>query len=338
MINEALRAPDTAEHRHDRRHRMRALQFDRFGPPDVIVLRDLPMPEPGPGQIRIAVRACGLNPADWANVAGLFADQLPPPPRGLGLEVSGVVDAIGEGVTGVEIGDRVFGPAPYDGPTAGAAEHALMATWARLPAGVTDEQAAALPMAADTALHALDDLGVQPGELLLVHGAGSAVGEAAVRLALHRGVRVIATAGSAKAAALREAGATVTHYGEGMSERVTALAAGGIDRALDATPTGGRADRPGQASPAGGSLPILIELTGNPDLVLTISDFAAAAELGTRTTQIDMRYDLLNEIARLAGNGVLTVTIARTFTLEAIQEAAELSASGRPGGKLILRP
>jgi NADPH:quinone reductase-like Zn-dependent oxidoreductase len=193
-------------------------------------------------------------------------------------------------------------------------------------------------MAADTALHALDDLGVRPGELLLVHGAGSTVGEAAVRLALHRGVRVIATAGPAKAAALREAGATVTGYGEGMSERVTALAGGRIDRALDATPTGGRADRPGQAGPAGGSLPALIELTGHPDLVLTISDFAAAAALGTRVTLIDMRYDRLDEIARLAGNGVLTVTIARTFGLEAIQEAAALSRSGRPGGKLILLP
>ncbi|OZV81823.1 alanine dehydrogenase [Micromonospora echinospora] len=317
---------------------MRALQFDRFGTPEVIVLRDVPRPDPAPGQIRIAVRACGLNPADWANVGGLFADRLPPPPRGLGLEVSGIVDALGEGVAGVEIGDRMFGPVPHDGPTAGAAEHALMATWARIPQGVTDEEAAALPMAAETAWRALDDLGIRPGEMLLVHGAGSTVGEAAVRLALHRGIQVIATAGPAKAAALRAAGATVTGYGDGMTERVTALAADRIDRALDATPSGGRADRPGDVSPAGGSLPALIRLTGDPDLVLTISDLAAAAELGTRTTQIDMRYDLLDEIARLAGDGVLSVSIARTFALEDIQEAAELSRSGRPGGKLILLP
>ncbi|WP_431919213.1 NADP-dependent oxidoreductase [Micromonospora wenchangensis] len=334
MINKAVRAPDAT----GRRHRMRAVQFDRFGPPDVLVLRDVTTPDPGVGQIRIAVRACGLNPADWAIVDGLFAGQLPSPPRGVGLEVSGVVDAVGQGVTDVEVGDRVFGPAPYDGPTAGAAEYALMTTWARLPGGVTDEQAAALPMAADTAWHALDDLGVRPGELLLVHGAGSSVGEAAVRLAVHRGVRVIATSGSAKAATLRQAGATVTGYGDGMGERVTTLAAGRIDRALDATPIAGRADRPGQASPSGSALPALIDLTGDPDRVLTISDFAAAAELGTRSTYIDMRYDLLDEIARLAGSGVLTVTIARTFTLDAVREAADLSCSGRPGGKLVLLP
>ncbi|MEV4088284.1 NADP-dependent oxidoreductase, partial [Nonomuraea fuscirosea] len=204
---------------------MKALQFDRFGSPDVIVLRDVALPEPGPGQIRVAVRACGLTPADWALVDGLFADRLPPLPRGLGLEIAGTVDALGTGVTGVEIGDRVFGPATFDGPTAGAAEYALMTYWARVPDGVTAEQAAALTMAAETAWRALDDLGVQPGELLLVHGAGTTVGEAAVRLALHRGVRVIATAGPARAPALEQIGARVTGYGDGMAERVRALAA-----------------------------------------------------------------------------------------------------------------
>ncbi|MGN9783087.1 NADP-dependent oxidoreductase [Nonomuraea sp. ZG12] len=315
---------------------MKALQFDRFGSPDVIVLRDVPKPDPGPGQIRIAVRACGLNPADWATVDGLLADQLPPLPRGLGLEVAGTVDALGEGVTGVEIGDRVFGPATFDGPTAGGAEYALMAAWAGIPEGVTAEQAAALPMAAETAWHALDDLGVQPGELLLVHGAGGTVGEAAVRLALHRGVRVIATAGPARAAALEEIGAQVTGYGDGMTQRVTALAGGRVDRALDTAPTGGRVDRADQPSPAGGSLPALIGLTGDPDRVLTVSDFAAAADLGARVTHIDMRYDLMDEFARLAGEGVLVVSIARTYTLDQIQEAAGLSQSRRPGGKLIL--
>lgn len=315
---------------------MKALQFDRFGSPDVIVLRDVPRPEPGPGQIRIAVRACGLNPGDWAVVDGLLADRLPPLPRGLGLEVAGTVDALGEGVTGVEIGDGVFGPATFDGPTAGAAEFALMAAWARIPEGVTAEQAAALPMAAETAWHALDDLDVQPGELLLVHGAGSTVGEAAVRLALHRGIRVIATAGPARAAALEEIGAQVTGYGDGMADRVAALAAGRVDRALDTAPTGGRLDRADQASPAGGSLPTLIGLTGDPDRVLTVSDFAAAAELGARIAQIEMRYDRLDEFARLAGEGVLAVSVARTYTLDQIHEAAKLSQSRRPGGKLTL--
>ncbi|MFE0417946.1 NADP-dependent oxidoreductase [Streptomyces tendae] len=314
---------------------MKALQFDRFGSPDVIALRDVPQPEPGPGQIRISVRACGLTPADWHVVDGLLADHLPPLPRGLGLEVAGTVDALGEGVTDVQIGDHVFGPATFDGPTAGAAEYALMPAWARIPEGVTAEQAAALPMAAETAWRALDGLGVQPGELLLVHGAGTTVGEAAVRFALHRGVRVIATAGPTRAAALEEVGAQVTAYGEGMAERVSALAPGPVDRALDTTPTGGRIDRADQPSPAGGSLPTLIGLTGDPDRVLTVSDFAAAAELGVPITT-EIRYDQMTEFARLAGEGILVVPVARTYTLDQIQEAAKLSQSRRPGGKLML--
>ncbi|GAA3547528.1 NADP-dependent oxidoreductase [Amycolatopsis ultiminotia] len=316
---------------------MRALQFDRFGSPDVLVLRDVPKPAPGPGRIRIAVRACGLNPADWHLVDGLLADRLPPLPRGLGLEVAGTVDALGAGVDGVEIGDLVFGPATFDGPTAGAAEYALMAAWARIPEGVTVEQAAALPMAAETAWRALDDLGVQPDELLLVHGAGSTVGEAAVRFALHRGIRVIATAGPVRAAALEEIGASATGYGDGMAERVAALAGGRVDRALDAAPTGGRIDRADRAGPGGGALPALIELTGDPDRVLTVSDFAAAAELGARTTT-EIRYDLMDELARLAGEGVLVVSIAGTYPLDRIRAAAELSQSRRPGGKLVLVP
>ncbi|MFC3996108.1 NADP-dependent oxidoreductase [Nocardiopsis sediminis] len=317
---------------------MKALQFDRFGSPDVVVLREVPKPEPRPGQIRIAVRACGLNPGDWSVIDGLLADRLPPLPRGLGLEVAGTVDALGAGVTGVAPGDRVFGPATFDGPTAGAAEYALMQAWAPIPEGVTAEQAAALPMAAETAWHALDDLGIQPRELLLVHGAGSTVGEAAVRLALHRGIRVIATAGPARAAALEEIGAQVTAYGDGMAERVAALAGGRVDRVLDAAPSGGRVDRPGRASPAGGSLPTLVELSGDPDRVVTVSDFAAAAGLGVRITRIEMSYDRLDEFARLAGEGVLAVSIGRTYPLGQIHEAAKLSQSRRPGGKLVLVP
>ncbi|GAA4242262.1 hypothetical protein GCM10022254_74690 [Actinomadura meridiana] len=181
----------------------------------------------------------------------------------------------------------------------------------------------------------LGDLGVQPGELLLVHGAGTTVGEAAVRFALHRGVRVIATAGQTRAAALEAIGAQVTAYGDGMAERVRAPSGGHVDRALDTAPTGGRIDRPDQPSPAGGSLPTLIELTGDPDRVLTVSDFAAAAELGVRVTT-EIRYDQMDEFARLADEGILVVTVARTYALDQIQKAAELSKSRRPGGKLML--
>ncbi|MFI9407884.1 zinc-binding dehydrogenase [Nocardia sp. NPDC052316] len=120
-----------------------------------------------------------------------------------------------------------------------------------------------------------------------------------------------------------------------MAERIRALSEGPVDRALDTAPTGGRIDRADRPSPAGGSLPTLIELTGDPDRVLTVSDFAAAADLGVRITT-EIRYDQMDEFARLADEGILVVPVARTYTLDQIQKAAELSRSRHPGGKLML--
>ncbi|HEX3781766.1 MAG TPA: alcohol dehydrogenase catalytic domain-containing protein [Pseudonocardiaceae bacterium] len=128
---------------------MRTLRFHEHGAPlEVLRLEDADSPRPGPGQIRIAVQACGLNPADWALCTGLFAGDLP---RGIGLEVSGTIDAVGDGVTGVKIGDPVFGPAPFLGPTAGASDQAVLDIWFPRPSGVDPVDAAALPMAVETA-------------------------------------------------------------------------------------------------------------------------------------------------------------------------------------------
>ena len=136
------------------------------------------MPVPGPGRIRVVVQACGLNPADWALCRGLFAGELP---RGIGIEVSGTVDAIGDGVTDVTNGDLVLGTADWaGGPTAGAADRAVMDHWTPVPAGLDLTQAAALPMALETAYRSLAQLGLSAEHTILIHGAGSTIGYAAV--------------------------------------------------------------------------------------------------------------------------------------------------------------
>jgi len=305
---------------------MKAVQFQKFGTPEVLEVVEAPEPHPGPGQIRVKVYACGVNPADWALVDGLFSEHLPPLPRSIGCEASGIVDELGEGVSDVALGDRVFGPATYDGPTAGAAEFAVLSYWVPVPDGLDLLEAAALPMVVETAWRALDDLGLAAGELLLVHGAGSSVGGAAVRLALRRGARVIATAGSTRAPELEALGVKVTTYGDGMAERVAELADGAkIDRALDAAPLGR------------GELATLVEITGEPDRVLTASDFETAEKLGTRSTiGRDLPYHMLDGVAQLAAEGEFRVPIARTFALDQIGEAATLSSSGHPGGKVML--
>lgn len=310
---------------------MRTLRFHEYGDPvEVLRIEDAAVPRPGRGQVRVAVQACGLTPADWALCGGLFGGELP---RGIGLEAAGTVDALGDGVTGVRVGDAVFGPVPFTGPTAGASEYAVLDTWFPRPAGLDPAGAAALPMAVETAYRGLvDGLGAKAGHTVLVHGAGTTVGFAAVQIALLRGARVIATAGPTYAGALRAAGAEVTGYGDGMAERVTALAGGPVDLAFD-------------AAPPSDALPELVRTVNTPGDVLTVSDFAAAATLGVRFPfnpdatdgEISLRYDVLGEFARLAAEGRFSVPVARTFPLDGWREAAEISRSRRARGKLILR-
>lgn len=183
---------------------------------------------------RVKVYACGLNPADWALCHGLFAGSLP---RGIGLDVSGTVDAVGEGVTDVRVGDQVLGVPDFQSyPNAGAADFAVLGVWTRVPQGLDLLEAAALPMAIETAYRSLDVLGVAAGQTVLVYGAGTMIGFAAVQMARLRGAQVIAAAGQTFADDLGKMGAEVTPYGDGMVDRVRAIAGGAPDLIFDAGP------------------------------------------------------------------------------------------------------
>src|SRR5689334_11817299 len=168
-------------------HLLKAVQFHRFGGPEVLEIVDLPDPNPGPGQVRIAVRAAGVNASDWKKRKGLLDGDLP---QTLGHEAAGVVDELGEGVTDVAVGDRVFGFCAEGGAQA---ELAVLSHYAPIPASLAFPDAAALPAAIETATRALDELGVGNGSTLLVNGASGSVGSAAVQFAVLRGARVIGT-------------------------------------------------------------------------------------------------------------------------------------------------
>ncbi len=307
---------------------MRTIRFHRYGEPiDVLRLEQTAVPSPAADRIRVRVHACGLNPADWALCRGLFAGDLP---RGIGLDVSGTVDAVGDGVTDVGVGDCVLGVADYAGcPSAGASDHAILAYWTPVPEGLDLVDAAALPRAVETAFRSLESLRVAAGHTLLIHGAGTMMGFAAVQIALLRGARVIATAGDTFAGQLRALGATVTAYGDGMAERVLAIIGGAPDLILD-------------TAPPSGVLPDLVRVAGgDPRRILTITDFAAAADLGVRSSfgeDSTLRYDVLGDFAKLAAEGRFKVPVARTFPLEDWREAFDVSNSGRAHGKLVLLP
>ena len=306
---------------------MKTLRFHDYGEPaDVLRLEDALAPEPRAGQIRVRVHACGLNPADWFLCRGLFAGDLP---RGIGLDVSGTVEAVGEGVSDVRIGDRVLGVPDYQGfPSAGASEQAVLAVWAPVPDGLDLLEAAALPMAIETACRCLDILGVAAGRTLLVYGAGTVIGFAAVQMALMRGARVIAVAGESFAGRLRGLGAEVMPYGDGMVERVLKMAAGAPDLIFD-------------AGPISGVLPDLVRIAGaEATRVLTVSNHGPEADaLGVRNSfGSGPRYDALPIFAKLAAESRFTVPVARTFPLDDWRAAMDVSLSGRAHGKLVLLP
>ena len=306
---------------------MKALRVQRYGAPaDVLHLDDAPVPRPRDGQVRIRVHACAFNPADWAVCQGFIPL---PPPRGIGFDVSGTVDALGEGVTGVRIGDPVFGVPDYIGyPTAGAAEFAVLKVWHPVPGGLSLEHAACLPMAVETATRSIDLLGLSRGQTIMINGGGTMTGFAAVQIALLRGAEVIASAGETFADRLRALGARVTPYGDGMVERVREIAGGAPDFVL-------------HTARVEGALPDLVKIVdGDPRRVMSFSDFDQAG-LGVRTTGREKgvvhRYDVLGDYARLAAAGDFTIPIARMFTWDDWQDAVEISMAGRAHGKLVLR-
>jgi NADPH:quinone reductase-like Zn-dependent oxidoreductase len=296
---------------------LKGARFSRFGGPEVLEIVDLPDPRPGPGEVRIAVRAAGVNPSDWKKRQGLMGGDLP---QTLGHEAAGVVDELGAGVADVAVGDRVFG---FSAEGAAQAELAVLSHYAPIPASLDFPGAAALPAAVETATRALDQLGVDSGSTLLVNGASGSVGSAAVQLAVVRGARVIGTASPANHDYLRLLGAEPLTYGEGLVERVRGLAAG-VDVALDVA--------------GSGVLPELIELAGGAEHVVTIADYAGARQHAVRfsTGDAGRAVHALTEIGDLIESGRFSLPVARTFPLAEIATAHRASEDGHPRGKLVL--
>ena len=301
---------------------VKAARFSRFGGPEVLEIVDLPDPHPGPGQVRIAVRAAGLNPSDWKKRQGLMDGELP---QTMGHEAAGVVDELGEGVADVAIGDRVFG---LSAEGAAQAELAVLSYYAPIPPSIDFPGVAALPAAIETATRALDQLGVGAGagrgSTLLINGASGSVGSAAVQLAVARGARVIGTASPANHDYLRSLGAEPVAYGEGLAGRVRALAPDGVDAALDVA--------------GSGVLPELIELAGGPQHVVTIADFRGAQEHGVTFSSGDAgrAVHALAGIGELIEAGRFSLPVAQTFPLAEIAEAHRVSEAGHVRGKLVL--
>lgn len=298
----------------------RAVQYREHGDSSVLELGERAVEEPGRGQVRLAVRAAGVNPFDWKVRKGLFGPGMPGKfPAVPGVDVAGVVEAVGPEVTEFAVGDEVLGAA-----SGSYAEIALAsaAGLVRKPDGMSWADAAALNTGVTTAYRALGLLNLVPGETLLVDGAAGAVGSVAAQIAVGRGLTVIGTASEGNHQFLRSLGVIPVLYGDGLLDRVDAV--GQIDAALDAS---GR-----------GNLPALIELTGGTDRVITIAD-GQAGELGVRFTSGGSPDEAvpgaLAEGAALAAAGKLTLPVT-TYPLADAAKAQDESEAGHVRGKLVL--
>ncbi len=300
---------------------MLAVQYTEYGGPEVISLGEAPEPHAAPGQIRIVVRAAGVNPMDWKLRSGMLARGKPLEGVGyLGFDAAGVVDEVGEGVTDVAVGDDVFGQGQNT-----QAEYAVLTAWVPKPASVDWAVAAAAGVVVETSERVLRLLGVTEGTKLFIDGGAGGVGSTATQLAKARGAMVIASASEANQGYLREIGAIPVVYGDGMIERVRALQIGKVDAVLDAV----------------GKTPIddLISLTTEPSQVVSIANFGAAAS-GARVTgggADSQPKKALAEAAELLQQSKLVIKI-QTFPFDRAAEAHQISQDGHARGKLVLVP
>jgi len=295
---------------------MKRIAFAEFGGPEVLQLTEAEEPHAGPGEVRIAVRAAGVNPVDWRLRDGMKLSAHPTTlPSGVGLDAAGVVDEIGEGVTGVKVGDEVFGEGRNT-----YAEFAVLWAWEHRPESVSFEEAAGYPSVMETALRIIAETGVQPGKTLLVSGAAGGVGSAVLQVARSRGIATIGTASARNQDYLRLLGAQATTYEAGWPDRVRAL--GTVDAALDLSGSGVLED--------------LIALTGTPDKVVSIADLTAP-DHGVRFagTPGDMSAALA-ETVRLIENRELHIPIEKTYALADAADAHRDSQSGHTRGRRVI--
>ena len=304
----------------------RAVRLESFGGPEVLNLHEVPAPQAGAGQIRVRVTAAGLNPMDWfmtsdAETAARFGLSLP---AGFGTDYAGVVDQVGDGVTGFAVGDRVYGGALSRAVAdfvivEAAGTIAVGGDAHHTPDGIDDRTAATLAIAGCTAAAALAVVNPGPVDTVLIGGAAGGVGVFAVQLASLAGARVIGTGSTTSSDFLRGLGAEPVAYGDGLADRVRRLAPGGVTAAIDlyGAETAHAARELGVAD-------------------ARITTIAAQVDGITPANGANAAPGALEEIARLVAAHKLRVPIAASFPAEQIRAAVELQAGRHVHGKVVI--
>ena len=305
----------------------KAVRFDDYGGIEVLEVRDVPRPEPGPDQVLVAIRAAGINPSEAAIRTGRVRDVFPATcPSGEGSDLAGVVEEIGSRVNRVAVGDEVIG---YTDNRASHAEYVLVeaSNLTAKPANVPWEVAGALFVAGVTGVATVRTVAPTTGEAVMIAGAGGGVGVFAVQLAVRTGARVIAVASERHHAWLRDRGAVPVAYGDGVRERIT--------EAADDMPVAALIDLVG-----GRYVELALELGIARDRIDTIVDFPSIAKYGVKGEggASAAGAATLGELAELVAAGDLVVPIQRTYPLEDVRAAFTELEAGHIAGKIVLMP
>lgn len=312
---------------------MRAVVVRHYGGPESLDVVDVPVPEPGRGQVRIRVGAAAVNPVDVATREGLMNVVRPGAIAerehvGIGWDVAGIVEATGPDVTGFAPGDPVIGLRDrLDQPLGTYAEQVVLdaADVAPAPAGTDPAAAATIPLNGLTAVQALDALALPAGRTVLVTGAAGGLGGFGVELAAMRGLRVIAAAGDGDGELVRDLGAAeFVPRSADLAAAVRDVVPGGVDAVFDAAVLGYPAM---DAVRAGGAF---VEFAGTGPVPLR----------GIRVVPVAIHADgaALSGLAGLASAGKLTLRVADTYPLAEAAKAHQRLQDGGVRGRLVLLP
>ncbi|GAA1983534.1 NADP-dependent oxidoreductase [Isoptericola halotolerans] len=306
---------------------MRAITYSTYGDADVLELTDRPDPHVGPDVVVVGVRAASVNPVDWkvrqGYLDGLLDAQFPVVP---GWDVAGVVEQVGLDTPEHQVGDEVYGYVRTDvvhGGTFAEKVAAPVRTLARKPRSLSFEEAAAVPLTGLTALQSIRRSGVRDGQTVLVHAAAGGVGSFAVQIARALGARVIGTASEANHEFLRSLGAEPVTYGDGLAERVRALAPDGVDVALDYV--------------GGDAVAVSAEVLADGGTITSITDPAARDEHGGHYVWVRPSTADLDDLTAMFDAGTLRVEVARTYDLADAADAHRASEDGHVRGKIVVR-
>ena len=301
-----------------------------FGEPSVLQVVERDRVEPGPGQVRIAVEAAAINPADLKKLRGQFGRGIPLPLT-FGSEIAGIVDAVGPDVDSVSVGDDVIA---YPVQGGFAAEVIAKATNVfGKPADLPWEQAAGILVGGVTAVHMLEAASIAEGDTVIIHGASGSVGLSALQLAVELGARVIGTAGPSRLDLVARYGGEPVLYGDGLLERLRELLPEGADAALDAVGSDEALDTS-------------VALVADRSRIVSVNGFARGGELGITLLGAgpgadpgtDIRNAARQGLIDAVGLGELDILVGETFPLEDVAEAMLLAGSGHSGGKVVLLP